>query len=136
LCNGYFQDSVLQTIYPGWPQNAILLISASWVTRMTGVSHQRPATMQPPLHSLHSHPVWGLQRTSHHTKHSHPRPSMVPRAYVVCPPPTPDPSQALGHAWAGHLGFPSCSMAGHVLPTHVGKTYILQAIAGHCGSHL
>jgi hypothetical protein len=30
-------------IYLGWLQTAILLISASWVARITGVSHQHPA---------------------------------------------------------------------------------------------
>jgi hypothetical protein len=36
-----FQDRVLQTIGPGWLPTAILLISASWVARITGVSWQR-----------------------------------------------------------------------------------------------
>jgi NAD-dependent oxidoreductase involved in siderophore biosynthesis len=33
----------LQTLCLGWPQTAILLISASWVVRIIGVSHQLPA---------------------------------------------------------------------------------------------
>jgi hypothetical protein len=28
----------------GWLQTSILLIAASWIDRITGVSHQRPAT--------------------------------------------------------------------------------------------
>jgi hypothetical protein len=32
-------DGVLQTFCPGWPPTAIVLISASWVARMIGVSH-------------------------------------------------------------------------------------------------
>jgi hypothetical protein len=35
------QDRILWTICPGWLPNVILLISASWVARITGVSHQR-----------------------------------------------------------------------------------------------
>jgi hypothetical protein len=39
--NRYFWDRVLQTICPGWLWTMILLISASWVARITGMSHQR-----------------------------------------------------------------------------------------------
>jgi hypothetical protein len=38
---GFFWDRVSQTVWPGWLQTAILLISASWVERIIGVSHQR-----------------------------------------------------------------------------------------------
>jgi hypothetical protein len=38
-----FQDRASQTIYLGWLQTAILLISNSWVARITDVSHQCPA---------------------------------------------------------------------------------------------
>jgi hypothetical protein len=38
--NGFFQDRVLWTSYPGWFQTMILLISASWVARTTGMNHQ------------------------------------------------------------------------------------------------
>jgi hypothetical protein len=41
--SGYSEDRVLQTICLGWPQTMILLISASRVDRVTGMSHQRPA---------------------------------------------------------------------------------------------
>jgi hypothetical protein len=44
VCVGYFRDWVLHTIYPGWPWTAVL-ISASWVARIIGVSHLRPAWM-------------------------------------------------------------------------------------------
>jgi hypothetical protein len=40
---GSFQGSVSQTLCPGWLQNAILLIFASWIARITGVSHQHLA---------------------------------------------------------------------------------------------
>jgi hypothetical protein len=44
FCDGYFfRDRVSKTICPGWLQTSILLISASWVARITGVSHQHPA---------------------------------------------------------------------------------------------
>jgi hypothetical protein len=36
---GIFWDRILQTICPGWLWTSILLISASWVARITGVSH-------------------------------------------------------------------------------------------------
>jgi hypothetical protein len=38
-----FRNRVSRTICPGWPRTAILLISASWVARITGVSHQHLA---------------------------------------------------------------------------------------------
>jgi hypothetical protein len=39
FCNGVFRDRVSWTICQGWFQIVILLISASWVARITGVSH-------------------------------------------------------------------------------------------------
>jgi hypothetical protein len=39
---GYFSDRSSWTICPDWLWTAILLISASWVAKITGVSHQRP----------------------------------------------------------------------------------------------
>jgi hypothetical protein len=36
----FFWDRVARTIFPGWLQTAILLISASWVARIISVSHQ------------------------------------------------------------------------------------------------
>jgi hypothetical protein len=38
----FFWDKVSQTIFLGWLWTGILLISASWVGRITGVSHQCP----------------------------------------------------------------------------------------------
>jgi hypothetical protein len=40
FCVQCFQDRVLRTICLGWPWTVILLIYASWVARITGVSHQ------------------------------------------------------------------------------------------------
>jgi hypothetical protein len=37
---GVFQDRISQTVCLGWLWATILLISASWVARITGVSHQ------------------------------------------------------------------------------------------------
>jgi hypothetical protein len=42
---GYFQDRVWWTIYPGWLQTDILLISASWVARILSISHWCPASL-------------------------------------------------------------------------------------------
>jgi hypothetical protein len=39
----FFRHRVPQTIFPGWLWTVILLISASWIARITGVSHQHPA---------------------------------------------------------------------------------------------
>jgi hypothetical protein len=39
FCVGLFWDRVLRTICPYWLQTSILLTSASWVVRITGVSH-------------------------------------------------------------------------------------------------
>jgi hypothetical protein len=49
FCFEYFRDRVSWAICPGWLWNTILLISASWVARITGVSYQHPATFQPLL---------------------------------------------------------------------------------------
>jgi hypothetical protein len=43
---GFFWDRVLQTVYPGWLGTAILLISASWVAKITGVSHWCSAVLR------------------------------------------------------------------------------------------
>jgi hypothetical protein len=38
FCDGYFQDRVLRSTCPGWLWTLILLISASWVARIIGMS--------------------------------------------------------------------------------------------------
>jgi hypothetical protein len=43
FCDEVFWDRVSQTICLGWLWTKILLISASWVARIIGVSHQRLA---------------------------------------------------------------------------------------------
>jgi hypothetical protein len=40
FCNGIFWHKVSRTIFPGWLWTVILLISASWVVGITGVSHR------------------------------------------------------------------------------------------------
>jgi hypothetical protein len=45
LCEGFFWDRVSWTICLVWLQTMILLISATWVARITGMSHQYPARM-------------------------------------------------------------------------------------------
>jgi hypothetical protein len=40
FCSGYFGDRISQTICLGWPWTMILLILASQVARITGISHQ------------------------------------------------------------------------------------------------
>jgi hypothetical protein len=42
FCDGIFQDNVSQSICLGWLRTMILLISASWVVRITAVSDQIP----------------------------------------------------------------------------------------------
>jgi hypothetical protein len=41
-CDGIFQDMASQAICPGWLWTTVLLISASWVARITGARHWRP----------------------------------------------------------------------------------------------
>jgi hypothetical protein len=53
-----FQDRVLQTSCPSWLWTTVLLISASHVARITGVSHQCPAWfifIPPCAHPLHAY---------------------------------------------------------------------------------
>jgi hypothetical protein len=40
----FFGDEVLGTVCPGWPQTTFLLLSASQVARITGVSHLHPVS--------------------------------------------------------------------------------------------
>jgi hypothetical protein len=42
FCSGYCRDGVLWTICLGWPETTVLLISASQVVRITGVSYWHP----------------------------------------------------------------------------------------------
>jgi hypothetical protein len=41
----FFWGRISWTICPGWLQTAILLISVSWVARITGVSHWHPVEL-------------------------------------------------------------------------------------------
>jgi hypothetical protein len=43
LCEGFFRNRVLQTIWLGWIRTVILLISASWVAKVTVMRHQHQA---------------------------------------------------------------------------------------------
>jgi hypothetical protein len=43
FCEGFFLIGSHGTIFPGWLQTAIFLISASWEARITGMNHQHPA---------------------------------------------------------------------------------------------
>jgi hypothetical protein len=56
FCDGFFRDRVSWTISPGWLWITILLISASWVARITGVSHQHPPSTSLCHHS-HAWPI-------------------------------------------------------------------------------
>jgi hypothetical protein len=53
---GFFWDRVSQTICLGWLRTVSLLSTASWVARITGVSHQRAACSALPS----SHPGRGI----------------------------------------------------------------------------
>jgi hypothetical protein len=53
-------DRVWRTICLGWLWNVILLTSASWVARITGVSHQHLLNSEP-----HACQAWGLPLESH-----------------------------------------------------------------------
>jgi hypothetical protein len=41
----FFQDGVSRTISLGWLQTSTLLITVSLVARITGISHQHPASI-------------------------------------------------------------------------------------------
>jgi hypothetical protein len=54
FCEGFFEMESRRTICLGWLWTVILLISASWVARITGMSHQCP--VEPcSLRTAHSH---------------------------------------------------------------------------------
>jgi hypothetical protein len=40
---GIFEVGSLELFVLGWPQTMVLLISASWVVKITGISHQHLA---------------------------------------------------------------------------------------------
>jgi hypothetical protein len=65
FCDGYFQDRVLRTICLVWLWATILLISASWVPKITGMSHQRPVTSLfiSHLDSAYRLPIWPVHVT-------------------------------------------------------------------------
>jgi hypothetical protein len=43
FCDGFFGDRISWTICLGWLWTVILVIPASWVSRITGLSHWHPA---------------------------------------------------------------------------------------------
>jgi hypothetical protein len=45
FCDGFFQDRVWRTICLGWLQTETLLISTSWVPKITGVIHRYPVSL-------------------------------------------------------------------------------------------
>jgi hypothetical protein len=45
FCDGFFQDRVTGSVWQGWFLTMILLISAFWVARIIGMSHQHPALL-------------------------------------------------------------------------------------------
>jgi hypothetical protein len=61
FCEGFFETGSCRTICPCWLWTLVLLISASWVTRITGVSHQ---PLAPCIILIHAK-VWALQVWKH-----------------------------------------------------------------------
>jgi hypothetical protein len=59
-----FPDRVSQTIHSHWLRTAVLLISASGVTRITGVSHQYQATSHFSLLPLQVNSTWKCEAKS------------------------------------------------------------------------
>jgi hypothetical protein len=49
----FYRDQILWTICPAWLQTTILLISASWVVRIIGISHQHTADVYVIFITLH-----------------------------------------------------------------------------------
>jgi hypothetical protein len=63
FCEGFFEIGSHRTICQGWLWTAIFLISASWVAKITGVSHWRPAIfffLQNSEPSIYFYDVWLL----------------------------------------------------------------------------
>jgi hypothetical protein len=61
FCDGLlFKIGSRGTVCPGWLQTAILLISASWVAMITGVTHQYLAQCIFDLHFPDSYRCWTL----------------------------------------------------------------------------
>jgi hypothetical protein len=60
-CIGYFWDRVSWTICPGWLRTPILLISASWVAKITGRSHRLTGFPFFKIHSLVDRPLYCFQ---------------------------------------------------------------------------
>jgi hypothetical protein len=58
FCDDFFQDSVSCTIFLGWLWTLILLIFASWVARIIGVSHWHLACLFLSVEKLTMH--WPL----------------------------------------------------------------------------
>jgi hypothetical protein len=54
FCDGFFWDRVSRTICLGWLQTTILLIPASWVARITGMSYQHQAIVNSFVTRLHA----------------------------------------------------------------------------------
>jgi hypothetical protein len=76
FCDSFYWDRVSRTICLGWLQTGILLISASWVARITGVSHWCPAlhkflkeVCSSCLHFLVSDPLLSLLQSSFGSQH-------------------------------------------------------------------
>jgi hypothetical protein len=67
FCDGFFWIRVSWAICSGWLRTTTLLISASWVAWITGVSHQHPAVMSQKK-SFRTH--WPREQESLLTKHS------------------------------------------------------------------
>jgi hypothetical protein len=44
FCSGYFEDRIFWTICPGWPWISVLLLSASQIARIIGMSHWHSAS--------------------------------------------------------------------------------------------
>jgi hypothetical protein len=62
FCEGFFEIGSHGTISPGWLWTMILLISASWVARITTVSHWHPAHTSY-LSALHVPTHWNWMAT-------------------------------------------------------------------------
>jgi hypothetical protein len=58
VAKGFFQDRVSQNYLSWLPSNCILLISASWVARITGMSHWCPAMLPIFVFNVYSIFIW------------------------------------------------------------------------------
>jgi hypothetical protein len=126
FCSGCYGDEVSRTLCLGWPRLAILLISASQVARITGMSHQHPAplhfylppALSPASHTKACHPWVAMFSLYPSAQALHPSPptSNNPEQVPPLPGSSPGYTAPLNGGWVPLLCIPIAPCA--YLPCH------------------